>query len=269
MTISQTGAAQTAVTDAVTAAEADSRTAAAPTTVPDLVPETVSDPLPANTAGAPDQIRVIVVDDEQLVRAALIKMVNSRADMTVVGEAASGPQAVTCARRRRSDVVLMDVRMPGGDGITATAQLRRLETPPQVLVLTTFDLDDHVFAALEAGAAGFLLKDTDPDRLFHAIRAVAAGEGMLAPTVTRRLIERTRERAAATKSNAAVARLELLTAREAEVLDAVAQGMSNDGIARELFLSEATVKTHVSRILAKLGLENRVQAALLFRDSRH
>lgn len=216
-----------------------------------------------------EKIRVIVADDETLVRAALVKMVNSRPDMTVVGEAANGPQAVRCAQRQRSDVVLMDVQMPGGDGIAATAQLCQLPHPPQVLVLTTFDLDDYVLAALEAGAAGFLLKDTDPDRLFHAIRAVAAGEGMLAPTVTRRLIERTRERAAAARSNAAVARLELLTAREAEVLDAVAQGMSNDGIARSLFLSEGTVKTHVSRILAKLELENRVQAALLFRDSRH
>lgn len=216
-----------------------------------------------------EKIRVIVADDETLVRAALVKMVNSRPDMTVVGEAANGPQAVRCAQTQRSDVVLMDVQMPGGDGIAATAQLCQLPHPPQVLVLTTFDLDDYVLAALEAGAAGFLLKDTDPDRLFHAIRAVAAGEGMLAPTVTRRLIERTRERAAAARSNAAVARLELLTAREAEVLDAVAQGMSNDGIARSLFLSEGTVKTHVSRILAKLALENRVQAALLFRDSRH
>ncbi|ALV45764.1 LuxR family transcriptional regulator [Arthrobacter alpinus] len=216
-----------------------------------------------------EKIRVIVVDDEQLVRAALVKMVNSRPDMTVVGEAASGPQAVRCAQTQRTDVVLMDVRMPGGDGITATAQLRALDTPPQVLVLTTFDADDYVFAALEAGAAGFLLKDTDPDRLFHAIRAVAAGEGMLAPTVTRRLIERTRERAAASKSKAAVARLELLTAREAEVLDAVARGMSNDGVAQSLFLSEATVKTHVSRILSKLELDNRVQAALLFRDAHH
>ncbi|MBP2413998.1 DNA-binding NarL/FixJ family response regulator [Arthrobacter stackebrandtii] len=214
------------------------------------------------------KIRVIVADDEQLVRAALVKMVNSRPDMEVVGEAASGPQAVRCAQTQRSDVVLMDVRMPGGDGITATAALRALPAPPQVLVLTTFDLDDHVFAALEAGAAGFLLKDTDPERLFHAIRAVAAGEGMLAPTVTKRLIDRTRERAAAARSNAAAARLERLTAREAEVLDAIAQGMSNDGIARSLFLSEGTVKTHVSRILAKLELENRVQAALLFRDSR-
>ncbi|PYG99050.1 DNA-binding response regulator [Arthrobacter stackebrandtii] len=213
-------------------------------------------------------MRVIVADDEQLVRAALVKMVNSRPDMEVVGEAASGPQAVRCAQTQRSDVVLMDVRMPGGDGITATAALRALPAPPQVLVLTTFDLDDHVFAALEAGAAGFLLKDTDPERLFHAIRAVAAGEGMLAPTVTKRLIDRTRERAAAARSNAAAARLERLTAREAEVLDAIAQGMSNDGIARSLFLSEGTVKTHVSRILAKLELENRVQAALLFRDSR-
>ena len=211
-------------------------------------------------------IRVIVADDEQLVRAALVKMVNSRPDMEVVAEAANGPQAVRCAQTQRSDVVLMDVQMPGGDGIAATAQLRKLAQPPQVLVLTTFDLDDYVLAAVEAGAAGFLLKDTDPERLFHAIRAVAAGEGMLAPTVTRRLIERTRERAVAARSNAAVARLELLTAREAEVLDAVAQGMSNDGIAQHLFLSEGTVKTHVSRILAKLGLENRVQAALLFRD---
>lgn len=216
-----------------------------------------------------EKIRVIVVDDEALVRAALVTMVNSRGDMEVVGEGASGPQAVRCAQTQRSDVVLMDVRMPGGDGITATRQLRALDTPPQVLVLTTFDLDDHVFAALEAGAAGFLLKDTDPERLFHAIRAVAAGEGMLAPTVTRRFIDRTRERAAAAKSNAAVAKLELLTAREVEVLDAVAQGMSNDGIGRRLFLSEGTVKTHMSRILAKLDLENRVQAALLFRDSRH
>lgn len=214
-------------------------------------------------------LRVIVVDDEQLVRAALVKMVNSCTDMEVVGEAASGPQAVACARRRRCDVVLMDVRMPGGDGITATAQLRELQAPPQVLVLTTFDLDEHVFAALEAGAAGFLLKDTDPERLFQAIRTVAAGEGMLAPTVTKRLIERTRERAAASRANAAMARLELLTAREAEVLDAVAQGMSNEGIGQFLFLSESTVKTHMSRILAKLELENRVQAALLFRDTRH
>ncbi|WP_269939787.1 response regulator [Arthrobacter sp. HY1533] len=215
------------------------------------------------------QIRVIVADDETLVRAALVKMVNSRTDMQVVGEAANGPQAVRCAQVQRADVVLMDVRMPGGDGITATAQLRALEQPPQVLVLTTFDLDDYVFAALEAGAGGFLLKDTDPDRLFHAIRAVAAGEGMLAPSVTKRLIDRTRERAAAARAKAAVARLDRLTARESEVLDAVAQGMSNDGIARRLFLSEGTVKTHVSRILAKLELENRVQAALLFRDSMH
>ncbi|SED99298.1 DNA-binding response regulator, NarL/FixJ family, contains REC and HTH domains [Arthrobacter alpinus] len=216
-----------------------------------------------------EKIRVIVVDDEQLVRAALVKMVNSRTDMSVVGEAANGPQAVRCAQTQRSDVVLMDVRMPGGDGITATGQLRALPDPPQVLVLTTFDADDYVFAALEAGAAGFLLKDTDPDRLFHAVRAVAAGEGMLAPTVTRRLIERTRERAAASKSKVAVARLELLTAREAEVLDAVARGMSNDGVAQLLFLSEATVKTHVSKILSKLELDNRVQAALLFRDAHH
>lgn len=216
-----------------------------------------------------DKIRVIVADDEQLVRAALVKMVNSRLDMTVVGEAASGPQAVRCAQTQRSDVVLMDVRMPDGDGITATAQVRALQQPPQVLVLTTFDLDDHVFAALEAGAAGFMLKDTEPERLFHAIRAVAAGEGMLAPTVTKRLIERTRTRAAAAKANTALARLDRLTAREAEVLHAMSQGMSNDGIGQHLFLSEATVKTHVSRILAKLEMENRVQAALLFRDAQH
>ncbi|MHA7269710.1 response regulator [Arthrobacter sp. HLT1-20] len=215
-----------------------------------------------------EKIRVIIADDEQLVRAALVKMVNSRADMTVVGEAASGPQAVRCAQTQRSDVVLMHVRMPGGDGIAATAQLRGLERAPQVLVLTTFDLDDHVFAALEAGAAGFMLKDTEPERLFHAIRTVAAGEGMLAPTVTKRLIERTRMRAAATKANTALARLERLTAREAEVLHAMAQGLSNDGIGQHLFLREATVKSHVSRILAKLELDNRVQAALLFRDAQ-
>ena len=225
--------------------------------------------MPITAPATPALIRVIVADDEQLVRAALVKMVNSRPDMTVVAEAGNGPQAVRCAQTHRADVVLMDVRMPGGDGIEATGQLRALPTPPQVLVLTTFDLDDYVFAALEAGASGFLLKDTDPERLFHAVRMVAAGEGMLAPSVTRRLIERTRQRAAASKANTAVARLELLTTREAEVLDAVAQGMSNEAIARTLFLSEATVKTHVSRILAKLELGNRVQAALLFRDSRY
>lgn len=213
-------------------------------------------------------IRVLVADDEALVRAALVKMVGTQADLEVVAEAASGPQAVRAAQGQRCDVALMDVRMPGGDGISATAQLRALAHAPQVLVLTTFDVDDYVLSALEAGAAGFLLKDTDPQRLFHAIRALAAGEGMLAPTVTKRLIDRTRERAAATKSRTAMAKLRQLTAREAEVLDAVAQGMSNDGIARHLFLSEGTVKTHMSRILAKLELENRVQAALLFRDSR-
>lgn len=201
------------------------------------------------------RISVIVADDDALVRVALVKMVNTRPDMAVVADAASGPQAVRCAQTQRSDVVLIDVRMPGGDGITATGQLRAPPAPPQVLVLTTFDLDDHVVAAMEAGAAGFLLKDTDPDRLFHAIRAVAAGEGMLAPTVTRRLNDRMRERAAAMRSNAAVARLGLLTARESDVLDAIARGMSNDVIARELFLSEGTVKTHVSGILAKLELE--------------
>ena len=215
-------------------------------------------PVWQNGSGSTPCIRVIVVDDETLVRAALVKMINSRPDMEVVGEAASGPQAV----------VLMDVQMPGGDGIMATAQLRALDVPPQVLVLTTFDLDEHVFAALEAGAGGFLLKDNDPERLFHAIRAVAAGEGMLAPTVTSRLIERTRVRASASRASAAVARLELLTAREAEVLDAIAQGMSNERIGHFLFLSEGTVKSHVSRILAKLELENRVQAALLFRAAR-
>lgn len=212
-------------------------------------------------------IRVVVAEDETLVRAALVTMVGTQADMQVVAEASSGPQAVRCVQRHRCDVVLMDVRMPGGDGITATAQLRALPNAPHVPVLTTFDLDDYVFAALEAGAAGFLLKDTDPQRLFHAIRTVAAGEGMLAPTVTKRLIDRTRERARASTAKAAVAKLELLTAREAEVLKAVAQGLSNEGIARHLFLSEATVKTHMSRVLAKLGLQNRVQAALLFRDS--
>ncbi|MFC8303236.1 response regulator [Specibacter sp. NPDC057265] len=213
-------------------------------------------------------IRIIVAEDETLVRSALVKIISTQSDLQVVAEAANGPEAVKSAQRFRCEVVLMDVRMPGGDGISATAQLRALPNAPQVLVLTTFDLDDHVFAALEAGAAGFLLKDTDPQRLLDAIRAVAAGEGMLAPTVTKRLIDRTRERATAAKSNNAVTKLELLTAREAEVLHAVAQGMANEAIARHLFMSTATVKTHVSRILAKLELENRVQAALLFRDAR-
>lgn len=212
-------------------------------------------------------IRVAVVDDEQLVRGALAKMVDSRADMSVVAEAASGPEAVAAVRRHRIDVVLMDVRMAGGDGIAATAAIRQLTDPPQVLVLTTFDLDEHVLAALEAGASGFLLKDTEPDRLFHAIRTVASGEATLAPTVTRRLIERTRERALKAKAAAARYEFSALTAREREVLKCIAEGASNQAISKRLFLSEATVKTHVSKVLAKLGLENRVQAALIARDA--
>ncbi|WP_345148382.1 response regulator transcription factor [Arthrobacter ginkgonis] len=212
-------------------------------------------------------IRVIVADDERIVREALAAIIDTREDMQVVAQAGDGIEAAAAARAFRADVVLMDVRMPGGDGIAATARVREQAQAPAVIVLTAFDADDYVFAALEAGAAGFLLKDTEPHQLFQAIREVAAGQAMLAPSVTRRLIEHTRGLTGSAGPAAALARLEPLTGRERDVLARVAQGMGNEAIAAELFLSEATVKSHVSRILAKTGLSNRVQAALVARDA--
>jgi DNA-binding NarL/FixJ family response regulator len=210
-------------------------------------------------------IRVLLVDDEQLVRSGLRMILESAGDIEVVGEAADGGGAVEQMRLHRPDVVLMDIRMPAMDGLAATRELTTLPDPPKVIMLTTFELDEYVRAALEHGAVGFLLKDTPPRDLIQAIRTVADGNAMLAPTVTRRLLAEFA--AGGAQAVAARQRLEVLTGRELEVAVAVAQGLSNAEIGRRLFMSEATVKAHVSRVLAKLGLTNRVQAAILVHDA--
>ena len=209
-------------------------------------------------------IRIVVADDQQVVRAGFGALLNTQPDFTVVGSAADGAEAVAICRRQRPDVVLMDVRMPVMDGIEATrlitADVRDVEGP-RILMLTTFDLDEHVYDALSAGASGFLLKDVTAERLFDAVRVVAAGEALLAPTVTRRLIgefARLRPRPAPT-----LAALDALTPRETEVLQLVAGGLSNTEIAERLVVGEETVKTHVSRVLGKLGLRDRTQAVVL------
>jgi DNA-binding NarL/FixJ family response regulator len=205
-------------------------------------------------------IRVLIADDQQLVRAGFAMIVDSRDDLEVVGEAGDGVEAVALAGSLRPDVVLMDVRMPRMDGIEATRQLAAAGNPARVVILTTFDLDEPVFAALRAGASGFLLKDTRPDDLAAAIRVVARGEALLAPTVTRRLLDRF---AGELPGGTPPPALNVLSEREIEVLKLVARALSNDEIAEELTLSRATVKTHLSAILTKLGLRDRVQAAVL------
>jgi DNA-binding NarL/FixJ family response regulator len=211
-------------------------------------------------------IRIVLVDDEQLVRSGLRMILESAGDIEIVGEAADGGGAVEQVRRHRPDAVLMDIRMPAMDGLTATREITALPNPPRIIMLTTFELDEYVHAALEHGAVGFLLKDTPPRDLIQAVHTVAEGNAMLAPTVTRRLIA---EFAAQSSAQAVAAhkRLEALTEREREVVVAVAQGLSNAEIGRRLFMSEATVKAHVSRVLAKLGMANRVQAAILAHDA--
>jgi DNA-binding NarL/FixJ family response regulator len=205
-------------------------------------------------------IRVLIADDQELVRAGFAMIVDSRDDLEVVGEAGDGVEAVALAGSLRPDVVLMDVRMPRMDGIEATRQLAAAGNPARVVILTTFDLDEPVFAALRAGASGFLLKDTRPDDLAAAIRVVARGEALLAPTVTRRLLDRF---AGELPGGAPPPALEALSEREIEVLILVARALSNDEIAERLTLSRATVKTHLSAILFKLSLRDRVQAAVL------
>jgi DNA-binding NarL/FixJ family response regulator len=206
-------------------------------------------------------IRVLIADDQALVRGAFRMMLDSEADIDVVGEAENGRDAVEQARLRRPDVVLMDVRMPDLDGIEATRRLLDGADGerPRVLMLTTFDLDDYVYEAMKAGASGFMLKTAPPDQFADAVRTIARGEALLAPTVTRRLIEAfvTQPRAASSE------RLAELTERELDVLRQVARGLSNAEIADELVLGETTVKTHVNRILTKLGLRDRTQAAVL------
>ncbi|HEX6352857.1 response regulator transcription factor [Actinophytocola sp.] len=208
-------------------------------------------------------IRVVVADDQAVVRAGFRTILESEEDIVVVGEAADGAAAVTVARRHGPDVVLMDVRMPNTDGIAAT---RRLADTVPVLVITTFDLDEYVFAALRAGASGFLLKDVEPDDLVAAVRVVAAGDGLVAPAVTRRLIA---EFARVSRAPVSPARDRLadLTEREREILLLVAKGLSNAEIADTLFVTASTVKTHVGNLLAKIGCRDRVQAVVLAYES--
>lgn len=218
-------------------------------------------------AGMTTAIRVLLIDDDPLVRAGLRMILSSAEDLTVVGEVRDGAQAVQAVREHRPDVVLMDIRMPELDGISATKQLRELPQPPQVIVLTTFHLDDYVIRALRVGASGFLLKDTPPTDIVNAIRVVATGEAMLSPAVTRTLLARLADTAINDRRAAATARLAALSDREREVAVAVAAGGSNADIAAQLYLSEATVKAYVSRLLTKLDAANRVQIAILVHDA--
>ncbi|MFI2433013.1 response regulator [Streptomyces sp. NPDC018693] len=212
-------------------------------------------------------IRVLLVDDDPLVRAGLALMMGGADDIRIVGEAADGGEVEDLVDRTRPDVVLMDIRMPSVDGLTATERLRGREDAPQVVVLTTFHADEQVLRALRAGAAGFVLKDTPPAEIVDAVRRVAAGEPVLSPTVTRQLMAHAAGTAADTRRARARARVDTLGEREREVAVAVGRGLSNAEIATGLFMSVATVKTHVSRILAKLDLNNRVQIALLAYDA--
>jgi DNA-binding NarL/FixJ family response regulator len=216
-------------------------------------------------------VRVLIADDQQLVRAGLRMILEAQPEITVIAQAADGEEAVRLTRRHRPDVVLMDIRMPGMDGIEATRRIveppaaSSAGSPPRVVILTTFDLDEYVYAALQVGACGFLLKDVSPERLVAAVRTVVAGDALLAPAITRRLVERYARtdapQAAETPSLAG------LTARELEVFRLVARAMSNAEIAESLVVSEATVKTHVAAILAKLGLHNRAQAVVVAYES--
>ena len=211
--------------------------------------------------------RVLIVDDDPLVRSALALMLGGGAGLQVVGEASDGREGVALARETRPDVVLMDIRMPVLNGLEATRLLHEDPDPPRVIVLTTFDADDHVRAALAAGADGFLLKDTPPAQIVEAIGKVADGEPMLSPSVTRGLITRLRAEESEDRSASALRRLSALTGREHDVALAVGRGLSNAEIARELHLSVPTVKAHVSRLFDKLGATNRVQIAICVHDA--
>ncbi|MFI5975377.1 response regulator [Streptomyces sp. NPDC051452] len=212
-------------------------------------------------------IRLLLVDDDPLVRAGLALMLGGAEDIEIVGEAADGAEAEEVVRRTRPDVVLMDIRMPSVDGLTATERLRSRTGAPQVVVLTTFHADEQVLQALRAGAAGFVLKDTPPAEIVAAVRRVAAGDPVLSPAVTRQLMRHAAGTAAGTRHARARERLAVLNDREREVAVAVGRGLANARIATELFMSVATVKAHVSRVLAKLDLDNRVQIALLAYDA--
>ncbi|WP_034267955.1 response regulator [Haloechinothrix halophila] len=204
-------------------------------------------------------IRVVLVDDQELMRVGFRMVLGAQSDIDVVAEAGDGERAVRLAEQHRPDVVLMDVRMPVLDGVEATRRIVAAGTA-RVLVMTTFDLDEYVYSALRGGASGFLLKDTPPDELVFALRSVASGDAVVSPSVTRRLLDRFVDSGSAPRDTTV---LEVLTEREREVLALVARGMSNTEIAERLYLSEATVKTHVGRILTKLDLRDRVQAVVL------
>ena len=210
-------------------------------------------------------VRVLIVDDDALVRAGLTMMLDGVHNITVVAEAADGDEVPAMADAHSPDVVLMDIRMPRVDGIAATRRLRSRPNPPEVIVLTTFDTDENIVHALRAGASGFLLKDTPPDQIVHAVREVAAGNPILSPGVMRRLMDRTVTQAGAYER--ARAALDSLSPRERDVVVAVAEGRSNAEIAAELYMSVATVKAHISNILSKLDLDNRTQIALLAHDA--
>jgi DNA-binding NarL/FixJ family response regulator len=210
-------------------------------------------------------IRVLLADDQSLVRAGFRMILGSEPDIEVVGEAATGEQATASTRRLAPDIVLMDIQMPGGDGLQATRHITGDATlASRVVILTTFERDEYVFEALHAGASGFLLKNAPPEELVHAVRVVAAGDALLAPSVTRRIIAQFARRPVAP---AVRSRLDSLTAREREVLLLLARGHSNAELAAALVVSEGTVKTHVSSLLAKLGLRDRVQAVVLAYES--
>jgi DNA-binding NarL/FixJ family response regulator len=215
--------------------------------------------------GGPVTIRVLLVDDDPLVRAGLRLTLRSAPDIDVVGEAGDGAAAITAAAELAPDVVLMDIRMPGTDGVTATAAITKATATPRVVALTTFDADELVRQAITAGAVGYLVKDTPPAEIISAVRAVAAGQGVLSPAVTRPLLDLLHETPAAERSQPG---LEALTERERAVALAVTGGATNAEIARQLYVSAATVKATVSRILVKLGLDNRVQIAVVVRGSR-
>jgi DNA-binding NarL/FixJ family response regulator len=210
--------------------------------------------------------RVLIVDDQSLVRAGFRLILESQPDLEVIGEAQDGEQAVAMARHHRPDVVLMDVRMPKLDGLEATRRiLSNGLAGCRIVMLTTFDLDEYVYAALRAGACGFLLKDVTPEQLIASVRLVAAGDALLAPSITRRLIERYASRDA---PSGLTRDLSELTPREVEVLRQIARGLDNQAIAEKLIVSEATVKTHVAHVLEKLEVENRVQAVVVAYESR-